>query len=309
MGEKKGIFSKLKAGLSKTRDNLVKGIDSLFSGYSEIDDDFYEELEEILIMADLGINVTTEIIEDLKAKVKENKIKEAKLCKQLLIDTIKEQMSVGETAYDFENKKCVILMIGVNGVGKTTTVGKLAGLLKDNGKKVMVAAADTFRVAAIEQLTEWAHRANVDIVAGTEGADPAAVVYDAVSAAKARDVDVLICDTAGRLHNKKNLMEELKKISRIIEKEYPEAYIETLIVLDGTTGQNAIVQARQFSEVCNISGIVLTKLDGTAKGGIAIAIQSEMDIPVKYIGIGEKIDDLQKFNSEEFVNALFEVQK
>ena len=295
--------------MSKTRDNLVKGIDSLFSGYSEIDDDFYEELEEILIMADLGINVTTEIIEDLKAKVKENKIKEAKLCKQLLIDTIKEQMSVGETAYDFENKKCVILMIGVNGVGKTTTVGKLAGLLKDNGKKVMVAAADTFRVAAIEQLTEWAHRANVDIVAGTEGADPAAVVYDAVSAAKARDVDVLICDTAGRLHNKKNLMEELKKISRIIEKEYPEAYIETLIVLDGTTGQNAIVQARQFSEVCNISGIVLTKLDGTAKGGIAIAIQSEMDIPVKYIGIGEKIDDLQKFNSEEFVNALFEVQK
>ena len=309
MGEKKGFFSKLKAGLSKTRDNLVKGIDSLFSGYSEIDDDFYEELEEILIMADLGINVTTEIIEDLKAKVKENKIKEAKLCKQLLIDTIKEQMSVGETAYDFENKKCVILMIGVNGVGKTTTVGKLAGLLKDNGKKVMVAAADTFRVAAIEQLTEWAHRANVDIVAGTEGADPAAVVYDAVSAAKARDVDVLICDTAGRLHNKKNLMEELKKISRIIEKEYPEAYIETLIVLDGTTGQNAIVQARQFSEVCNISGIVLTKLDGTAKGGIAIAIQSEMDIPVKYIGIGEKIEDLQKFNSEEFVNALFEVQK
>ncbi len=309
MGEKKGFFSKLKAGLSKTRDNLVKGIDSLFSGYSEIDDDFYEELEEILIMADLGINVTTEIIEDLKAKVKENKIKEAKLCKQLLIDTIKEQMSVGETAYDFENKKCVILMIGVNGVGKTTTVGKLAGLLKDNGKKVMVAAADTFRVAAIEQLTEWAHRANVDIVAGTEGADPAAVVYDAVSAAKARDVDVLICDTAGRLHNKKNLMEELKKINRIIEKEYPEAYIETLIVLDGTTGQNAIVQARQFSEVCNISGIVLTKLDGTAKGGIAIAIQSEMDIPVKYIGIGEKIDDLQKFNSEEFVNALFEVQK
>ena len=309
MGEKIGFFSKLKAGLSKTRDNLVKGIDSLFSGYSEIDDDFYEELEEILIMADLGINVTTEIIEDLKAKVKENKIKEAKLCKQLLIDTIKEQMSVGETAYDFENKKCVILMIGVNGVGKTTTVGKLAGLLKDNGKKVMVAAADTFRVAAIEQLTEWAHRANVDIVAGTEGADPAAVVYDAVSAAKARDVDVLICDTAGRLHNKKNLMEELKKISRIIEKEYPEAYIETLIVLDGTTGQNAIVQARQFSEVCNISGIVLTKLDGTAKGGIAIAIQSEMDIPVKYIGIGEKIDDLQKFNSEEFVNALFEVQK
>ena len=309
MGEKKGFFSKLKAGLSKTRDNLVKGIDSLFSGYSEIDDDFYEELEEILIMADLGINVTTEIIEDLKAKVKENKIKEAKLCKQLLIDTIKEQMSVGETAYDFENKKCVILMIGVNGVGKTTTVGKLAGLLKDNGKKVMVAAADTFRVAAIEQLTEWAHRANVDIVAGTEGADPAAVVYDAVSAAKARDVDVLICDTAGRLHNKKNLMEELKKISRIIEKEYPEAYIETLIVLDGTTGQNALSQLKEFKDVCDVSGIILTKMDGTAKGGIAVAIQSEYNIPVKYIGVGEQIEDLQKFDSDEFVNALFETKE
>lgn len=306
MGEKKGFFSKLKAGLSKTRDNLVKGIDSLFSGYSEIDDDFYEELEEILIMADLGINVTTEIIEDLKAKVKENKIKEAKLCKQLLIDTIKEQMSVGETAYDFENKKCVILMIGVNGVGKTTTVGKLAGLLKDNGKKVMVAAADTFRVAAIEQLTEWAHRANVDIVAGTEGADPAAVVYDAVSAAKARDVDVLICDTAGRLHNKKNLMEELRKINRIIEREYPDAHRETLVVLDGTTGQNALAQAKQFGEVADITGIILTKLDGTAKGGIAIAIQSELHVPVKYIGIGEQIDDLQKFDADQFVDALFE---
>ncbi|MDD7521328.1 MAG: signal recognition particle-docking protein FtsY, partial [Lachnoclostridium sp.] len=244
-----------------------------------------------------------------KVKVKESRIKETKECKELLINSIKEQMSVSESDYEFENKKAVVLMIGVNGVGKTTTVGKLAGQLKESGKKVMVAAADTFRAAAIEQLTEWAHRANVDIIAGQEGSDPASVVYDAVNAAKARDVDVLICDTAGRLHNKKNLMEELKKISRIIEKEYPEAYIETLIVLDGTTGQNAIVQARQFSEVCNISGIVLTKLDGTAKGGIAIAIQSEMDIPVKYIGIGEKIDDLQKFNSEEFVNALFEVQK
>ncbi len=309
MGEKKGFFGRLKSGLTKTRDNLVKGIDSLFNGFSEIDDDFYEELEEVLIMADLGINVTTDIIDGLKKKVKENKIKETKECKQLLIDTIKEQMKVGDTAYDFENKKSVVLMIGVNGVGKTTTVGKLAGQLKESGKKVMVAAADTFRAAAIEQLTEWAHRANVDIIAGQEGSDPAAVVYDAVNAAKARNTDVLICDTAGRLHNKKNLMEELKKISRIIANEYPEAFIETLIVLDGTTGQNALVQARQFSEVADISGIVLTKLDGTAKGGIAIAIQSEMDIPVKYIGIGETIDDLQKFNPEQFVNALFEVPR
>ncbi len=309
MGEKKGFFGKLKSGLSKTRENLVRGIDSLFNGFSEIDDDFYEELEEILIMADLGINVTNDITSRLKEKVKENKIKETAKCKELLIDTIKEQMKVSESAYDFENKKSVVLMIGVNGVGKTTSVGKLAGQLKESGKKVMVAAADTFRAAAIEQLTEWAHRANVDIIAGSEGSDPASVVFDAVSAAKARNVDVLICDTAGRLHNKKNLMEELKKISRIIRQEYPEAHLETLIVLDGTTGQNALVQARQFNEVADISGIVLTKLDGTAKGGIAIAIQSEMDIPVKYIGIGESIDDLQKFDSEAFVNALFELPK
>lgn len=309
MSEKKGFFSRLKGGLTKTRENLVKGIDSLFNGFSEIDDEFYEELEETLIMADLGINVTNEITKGLKEKVKENKIKETKECKQLLIDTIKEQMKVDETAYEFENRKSVVLMIGVNGVGKTTTVGKLAGQLKENGKKVMVAAADTFRAAAIEQLTEWAHRANVDIIAGNEGSDPAAVVFDAVNAAKARNVDVLICDTAGRLHNKKNLMEELRKISRIINREYPEALVETLIVLDGTTGQNALMQARQFSEVADISGIVLTKLDGTAKGGIAIAIQSEMDIPVKYIGIGETIDDLQKFDPESFVNALFEVPR
>ncbi len=309
MSEKKGFFSRLKGGLTKTRENLVKGIDSLFNGFSEIDDEFYEELEETLIMADLGINVTNEITKGLKEKVKENKIKETRECKQLLIDTIKEQMKVDETAYEFENRKSVVLMIGVNGVGKTTTVGKLAGQLKENGKKVMVAAADTFRAAAIEQLTEWAHRANVDIIAGNEGSDPAAVVFDAVNAAKARNVDVLICDTAGRLHNKKNLMEELRKISRIINREYPEALVETLIVLDGTTGQNALMQARQFSEVADISGIVLTKLDGTAKGGIAIAIQSEMDIPVKYIGIGETIDDLQKFDPESFVNALFEVPR
>lgn len=305
MGEKKGFFSRLVSGLTKTRNNIISGIDNIFKGFSSIDEDFYEELEEILIMADLGINTTTAIIENLQEKVKEQKIKEPSQCKQLLIESIKEQMSVDETAYDFEDQKSIILLIGVNGVGKTTSVGKLAGQLKDSGKKVMVAAADTFRAAAIEQLTEWANRANVEIIAQSEGSDPAAVIYDAVTAAKARNTDVLLCDTAGRLHNKKNLMEELRKISRVIDREYPDAHKETLVVLDGTTGQNALAQAKQFSEVADINGIILTKLDGTAKGGIAIAIQSELGIPVKYIGIGEKIDDLQKFNADEFVNALF----
>lgn len=303
---KTGFFNKLVKGLSKTRDNIVHGIDSIFSGFSTIDDDFYEELEEILIMADLGINTTTAIVENLRAKVKKDKIKDPAECRQILIDSMKEQMELGENAYDFEKEKSVILLIGVNGVGKTTTAGKLAGQLKNQGKKVMVAAADTFRAAAIEQLTEWSHRANVEIIAQKEGSDPAAVIYDAVTAAKSRNTDVLLCDTAGRLHNKKNLMEELKKINRVIEREYPDAYRETLVVLDGTTGQNALAQAREFKEVADITGIILTKLDGTAKGGIAIAIQSELGIPVKYIGIGEQIDDLQKFNAEDFVNALFE---
>lgn len=301
-----GFFSKLVSGLSKTRDNIISGIDSIFTGASEIDEDFYEELEELLIMADLGINTTMAILDDLRAKVKEKRIKVASECRQLLIDSIKSQMENKEDAYVFEDKKSVVLLIGVNGVGKTTSVGKLAGQLKDSGKKVMVAAADTFRAGAIEQLTEWANRAGVEIIAQSEGSDPAAVVFDAVTSAKARNVDVLICDTAGRLHNKKNLMEELRKINRIIEKEYPEAHRETLVVLDGTTGQNALAQAKQFNEVAEITGIVLTKLDGTAKGGIAIAIQSELGIPVKYIGIGEQIDDLQKFNADEFVNALFD---
>ncbi len=307
MGEKKGFFSRLASGLTKTRDNIVSGIESIFSGSSNIDDDFYEELEEILIMADLGINATTSIIENLKAKVKESKIKEPSECRELLKASMKEQMSLTEDAYDFEDKKSVVLLIGVNGVGKTTSVGKLAGQLKDDGKKVMVAAADTFRAAAIEQLTEWANRAKVDIIAQKEGADPAAVIYDAVNAAKSRNVDILLCDTAGRLHNKKNLMDELKKIDRVIEREYPDAYRETLVVLDGTTGQNALSQAKQFNEVAKIDGIVLTKLDGTAKGGIAIAIQSELKIPVKYIGVGEHIDDLQKFNPNDFIDALFNV--
>lgn len=309
MGEKKGFFGRLVAGLTKTRDNIVSGIDSIFSGFTSIDDEFYEEIEEILIMGDLGINATTSIIEDLKEKVKVNKIKEPSACKELLIESIKEQMDVGEMAYEFENQKSVVLVIGVNGVGKTTSVGKLAGKLKDQQKKVVLAAADTFRAAAGEQLTTWANRAGVDIIGGQEGADPAAVVYDAVAAAKARNADVLLCDTAGRLHNKKNLMEELKKINRVLEREYPDAYRETLVVLDGTTGQNALAQAKQFKEVADITGIILTKLDGTAKGGIAIAIHSELGIPVKYIGVGETIDDLQKFNANDFVNALFDVKQ
>lgn len=308
MGEKKGFFSKLISGLTKTRDNLKSGIDSIFSGFSEIDEDFYEELEEVLIMADIGVNTTERIIENLRDKVKEQKIKEISVCRKLLIDSIKEQMAVDETAYEFEHKKSVVLLIGVNGVGKTTSVGKLAGQLKGQGRKVILAAADTFRAAAIEQLTEWANRANVELIAGQEGGDPAAVVFDAVNAAKARKADVLICDTAGRLHNKKNLMEELRKINRIIEREFPDAHRETLVVLDGTTGQNALAQAKQFGEVADITGIILTKLDGTAKGGIAIAIQSEMNIPVKYIGIGEQIDDLQKFDADAFVDALFETK-
>ena len=304
--EKKGFFKRLVQGLTKTRDNIVSGIDSIFSGFSSIDDEFYEEIEEILIMGDLGVHATEEIIENLKVKVKEQHIKEPAQCKELLISSIQEQMDVGETAYRFENEKSVVLVIGVNGVGKTTSVGKLAGKLKAQGKRVVLAAADTFRAAAGEQLSEWANRAGVEMIGGQEGADPGAVVYDAVAAARARNADVLLCDTAGRLHNKKNLMEELKKIHRILEKEYPEAFRETLVVLDGPTGQNALSQARQFSEVADISGIILTKMDGTARGGIAVAIQSELGIPVKYIGVGETIDDLQKFDSGQFVKALFD---
>lgn len=300
-----GIFKRLVEGLTKTRDNIVSGMDSIFSGFSKIDDDFYEELEEIMIMADLGMATTERIIEDLKGKVKEQKIKEPEQCRELLMDSIKEQMSLSEDAYAFEEKPSVLMFIGVNGVGKTTTVGKMAAQLKGSGKKVLMAAADTFRAAAIEQLTEWSHRSGVDIIAQQEGSDPAAVVFDAVTAAKARGTDVLLCDTAGRLHNKKNLMEELKKINKVIDREYPECFRETLVVLDATTGQNAMVQAKQFMEAAPITGIVLTKLDGTAKGGIAIAIQAELGIPVKYIGVGEKLEDLQKFDPKSFVEALF----
>ena len=302
-----GFFEKLVAGLGKTRDNIVSGMDSIFHGFSRIDDDFYEELEEVLIMGDLGVQATYDILDDLKAKVKEKHIKEPMECRELLIESIKEQMDIGETAYEFENRTSVVMVIGVNGVGKTTTIGKLAGKLRAENKKVVIAAADTFRAAAGEQLKEWANRSQAELIGGQEGSDPASVVFDAVAAAKARHADVLMIDTAGRLHNKKNLMEELRKMNKIIDREFPEAYRETLVVLDGTTGQNALAQARQFAEVANVSGIILTKLDGTAKGGIAVAIQSELDIPVKYIGVGESIDDLQKFDADAFVNALFDV--
>jgi fused signal recognition particle receptor len=304
---KKGFFARLKEGLTKTRESIVRGIDNVFNGYSAIDEDFYEELEEILIMGDIGINATTAIVERLKQQVKEQHIKEPHACKELLISVIKEQMKVDEDAYAFEDQQSVIMIIGVNGVGKTTSVGKLAGKLTHKGKKVLIAAADTFRAAAGEQLEEWAKRADTDIISGKTGADPASVVFDAVNAAKARHVDTLLIDTAGRLHNKKNLMEELRKMDRIIDREFPGIHRENLIVLDGTTGQNAMVQAREFGDVTKLTGIILTKLDGTAKGGIAVAIQSELKIPVKYIGVGEDIDDLQRFAPGTFVDALFDL--
>ncbi|MCI8580361.1 MAG: signal recognition particle-docking protein FtsY [Dorea sp.] len=304
-----GFLKRLISGLTKTRDNIVNSMDSIFSGFSSIDEDFYEEIEEVLIMGDLGVQATYDILDDLKRKVKERHIKQPADCRELLIESIREQMEVGETAYEFEEKTSVVMVIGVNGVGKTTTIGKLAGKLRAMDKKVIMAAADTFRAAAGEQLKEWANRAQTDLIGGQEGSDPASVVYDAVAAAKARHADVLLCDTAGRLHNKKNLMEELRKMNRIIDREFPEAFRETLVVLDATTGQNALQQAKEFCEVTDITGIVLTKMDGTAKGGIAVAIHKELGIPVKYIGVGETIDDLQKFDADDFVKALFTVDK
>jgi fused signal recognition particle receptor len=303
--EKKGFFEKVFDGLTKTRENLSHGFDTIFQAFTNIDDEFYEELEETLIMADLGVDTTLKVIEDLQRRVRKMGIREPEACKELLMEVIKEQMNLKEDAFDFENQKTVMLVIGVNGVGKTTSIGKLAAQQKAVGKKVLIAAADTFRAAAIDQLDVWAKRANVDIIAHEEGSDPAAVVFDACNAAKARGTDLLICDTAGRLHNKKNLMNELAKINRVIDREYPDAHRETLIVLDATTGQNAMAQAKQFMEAADISGIILTKLDGTAKGGIAIAIQAELGLPVKYIGIGEQINDLMKFDSDVFVSVLF----
>lgn len=296
-----GFFQRLKEGLKKTSDSIA----SVFSQTTEIDEDFYDELEETLISADMGFETTEKVIDDLREKVEELGIKDASQCKEFVMNSLRDQMNVPDNAYCFEDAKTVMLIIGVNGVGKTTSIGKLAAQYKNQGRSVLVAAADTFRAGAIEQLRTWTERAGVDIIAQSEGADPSAVVYDAVKAAKARKTNITLIDTAGRLHNKKNLMDELAKMRRVIEREYPECYVETLIVLDGSTGQNALEQARQFSTVTKINGIILTKLDGTAKGGIAIAIQSELKVPVKYIGVGEKIDDLQKFDPEEYINALF----
>lgn len=297
-----GFFQRLKEGLKKTSDSIV----SVFSKTVEIDEDFYDELEETLISADMGFETTERVIEELREKVEELGLKSADECKKFVMESLRNQMLVPDNAYCFEDAKTVMLIIGVNGVGKTTSIGKLAAQYKNQGRSVLVAAADTFRAGAIEQLRTWTERAGVDIIAQGEGADPSAVVFDAVKAAKARKTNITLIDTAGRLHNKKNLMDELAKMRRVIAREYPECYVETLIVLDGSTGQNALEQARQFSSVTEINGIILTKLDGTAKGGIAVAIQSELKVPVKYIGVGEKIDDLQKFDPDEYINALFE---
>ncbi len=302
-----GFFSRLKGGLSKTRDNMVKGLDNVFSGYSDIDGDFYDDLEETLIMGDIGVNATSRILDKLRSQVEEKNIRSTRECRDLLIQNIREQMHTDEHAYDFENQKSVLFIIGVNGVGKTTSVGKLASIYKNKGKKVLVAAADTYRAAATEQLEEWAGRAGVPLVKGVEGADPASVIFDAVNSAKAKDIDILIVDTAGRLHNKKNLMEELRKMNKILDNHLPEYRRENLIVLDGTTGQNAMSQAREFGEVTDLTGIILTKMDGTSKGGIAVAIVSELNIPVKYIGVGESLDDLERFEPQEFVDALFDI--
>lgn len=302
--KKPGFFGRLFAGLRKSRNSLQENLDEAF-GCDTIDDEFYECLEEALVASDMGIETTETIIENLKDLIDDMEITKPSDCKRYMCDCIKQQMRTGETDYAFEQKKSVVLVIGVNGVGKTTTVGKLAAKMRSRGKKVVIAAADTFRAAALEQLTVWADRAGVDLISGQEGADPSSVVFDAIQAARSRNADMLLIDTAGRLHNKKNLMNELGKIYRIIGREYPEAYLETLLVLDGTTGQNALMQAKSFAEVADISGLILTKLDGTSKGGIAVAVQSELEIPVKYIGVGEQIEDLQKFDPNAFVDALF----
>ena len=300
------LFNNLKSGLTKTRNALTDKINEALNLAVSIDDDLYEELEEILIMADIGMYTTMEIIEKLKDKIRKEKINDVELVRPALKSVIAEMMKAGsENENDTNAEKEVILVIGVNGVGKTTSIGKLAAMNKAEGKKVLLAAADTFRAGAIDQLVVWSERAKVDIVKHGEGSDPAAVVFDAINASKSRGVDLLICDTAGRLHNKKNLMDELGKINRIIDRELSDAHKETLLVLDGTTGQNAVIQAKQFMEVCPIDGIILTKLDGTAKGGVVISIKNTLNIPVKYIGVGEGIDDLQAFDPESFVEALF----
>ncbi len=300
-----GFFDRLKEGLSKTRKGITEKIDQMLVTFGKIDDDLFDELEEILITADVGIETSMKVIQDIKDKVKEKKVTDPLKIKDLLKEELIEILEGEDEDLDINPSPAVIMIIGVNGVGKTTSIGKIANLLKQRGKKVILAAGDTFRAAAIEQLEVWGDRVGVEIIKQSEGSDPAAVIFDAVQAAKARKADVLICDTAGRLHTKKNLMEELKKVSRVIERELPGAKKETLLVLDATTGQNAVSQAKTFSESAEITGIVLTKLDGTAKGGIVISIKSELNIPVKLIGVGEKMEDLQRFDSREFVEALF----
>lgn len=306
--EKKiGFFAKIKSGLSKTRDNIMSSVDNVLKAFVKIDEDLFEELEEALIMADIGVETSLYIIEQLREKVKEERATEASEVKSLLIKVISEILEKDDEPLKLPSPT-VILVIGVNGVGKTTTIGKLAHNYKSEGKSVLLAAADTFRAAAIDQLQIWGDRNNCEVIKHQENSDPAAVVFDAVNAAKARKTDILICDTAGRLHNKKNLMEELRKIAKVIEREYPDAHTEVFLVLDSTTGQNALQQAKLFKEVADITGLVLTKLDGTAKGGIVLAIKHDMNIPVRYIGIGEQINDLQPFNSKEFAKALFDAE-
>lgn len=300
-----GFFEKLKSGLTKTRDNLTDKMNEVFKLAVTIDEDLYEELEEILITSDIGVNTSVEIIERLRAKIRKEKINDVAMVRPALKAVISDMLKEGTNEDEKDTFPKVMLIIGVNGVGKTTSIGKIAAQYKKDGKKVILAAADTFRAAAIDQLEVWSSRANVDIVKHQEGSDPAAVVFDAITAAKARKADVLICDTAGRLHNKKNLMDELSKINRIVDREFQEAKKERYLVLDGTTGQNAVIQAKQFMEICPIDGIILTKLDGTAKGGVVISIKHELNIPVKYIGVGEGIEDLQEFKEEEFAEALF----
>lgn len=302
-----GFFGKLLKGLEKTRKGISQQIDNVIKSYQKIDEELFEDLEEVLITADIGVNTTMRVIEGLKDKVKERKITDAIEIKSLLKEELVKILNEGDNSkLNIEPSPSIILVVGVNGVGKTTTIGKLSNRLKDEGKKVLIAAGDTFRAAAIEQLTEWSNRSGVEIVAHTEGADPAAVIFDGIQAAKSRNVDVLICDTAGRLHNKKNLMNELNKIFRIVEREYPDATKEVLLVVDATTGQNAVFQAKTFKEACNITGIALTKLDGTAKGGVVLAVQSELNVPVKLVGVGEGINDLQDFDAQNFVNAILD---
>ncbi len=300
-----GLFSKIKAGLQKTRSSMMGAVEEMISSFTKIDDDLFEELEEILIMSDVGVVTSTKICDSLRKRVKEERVTDPARIRGMLKEIVAGMLRGGEEL-QIRTKPSIILVIGVNGVGKTTTIGKMAAALKADGKKVILGAADTFRAAAIDQLQIWADRAGVELVKHTEGSDPAAVVYDAIAAGKARGSDVIICDTAGRLHNKKNLMDELSKISRVISRETEGCDVETLLVLDATTGQNAVNQAREFKEAAGITGIVLTKLDGTARGGIVIAIRDELGLPVKFVGVGEKIDDLQPFSADDFVDALFE---